>query len=536
MTLFANDPNSECDVLVVGAGPTGLTAALALSAQGVRVRIVDDAPIRHQTARASAIHARTLELLAPLGVSDRIVAYAQPIRAARFFDASGNEIQRRTPQPIDSPYPALQNLQQWHVEWILAEQLLARGVPVQADTRFLHLTQDATSVSATLQTAAGEQVIRARYLIGADGARSAVRHALGLQMVGHDYPERWIAGELDIEDTRVQTETRVLFDAERVALCFPLDAGFLFFATLTEDEFPDATPGAMPADSVLQIFRSSFGRHPALSARVTGVPWTGLFRMHSCVVPDYQRGRVLLAGDAAHLQSAAGGFGMNAGIHDAINVAWRLAAHLRLGAPAGILTGYSIDRREMFNAVNAASDAAHRMLVGRDPRALAGSHAPLPSPAMAAADRETGEVAFAYREDSMWFDAGAPGMLRGGMRVPLTADLSSGDGSARPWSAIYDGVNWTVILAVSDRTAVRTRYLRQLDMVALTWLNARARLVVAAGDAYRWNAPRPTLYLVRPDGYVAFRSDAEAGSLPDIPLLAAWFARHFGADLVPGGV
>jgi 2-polyprenyl-6-methoxyphenol hydroxylase-like FAD-dependent oxidoreductase len=496
------------------------------------VRIIDDAPIRHQTARASAIHARTLELLAPLGVADRIVAYAQPIRAVRFFDDSGHELQRRTPQPIDSPYPALQNLQQWHVEWILAEQLLARGIPVEADTRFERLTQDATSVTATVQTARGEQIIRARHLIGADGARSAVRHAVGLQLVGHDYPERWIAGELEIDDTHVQTESRILFGADRVALCFPLDAGFLFFATLTEDEFPDARPGPMPADNVLQIFQASFGRHPALSARVTGIPWTGLFRMHSCVVPDYQVGRVLLAGDAAHLSSAAGGFGMNAGIHDAINLAWRLAAHLRLGAPAGMLHGYSVDRREMFNAVNAASDAAHRVLVGRDPRALAGTRVPLPGPAMAAADRETGEVAFAYQHDTLWFDAGAPGALRAGMRVPLTADLSSGDGAARPWSTVYDGVHWTLLLAVPDRRAVRTRYLRQLDMVALAWLNARTRLVVAVGDAYRWNAPRPTLYVVRPDGYVAFRSDAETGSLPDIRRLADWFAQHFGADLV----
>jgi len=111
----------------------------------------------------------------------------------------------------------------------------------------------------------------------------------------------WIAGEREIDDTHVQTESRILFGADRVALCFPLDAGFLFFATLTEDEFPDARPGPMPADSVLQIFQASFGRHPAMSARVTGIPWTGA-RLAECAHPPGGGGgrRIPLERAAAH--------------------------------------------------------------------------------------------------------------------------------------------------------------------------------------------------------------------------------------------
>ena len=152
----------DCDVLVVGAGPVGLATALSLAAQGVDVRIIDDMPARHATPRASAIHARTLELLAPFGVADRIAAYAQPIRRVQFFDARGEERFCRQLRPVDSQYPSQQNLQQWHVEWIIAEQLLARGVDVQPGTRFSALTQTDDGVVANVESAAGSSEIRCR--------------------------------------------------------------------------------------------------------------------------------------------------------------------------------------------------------------------------------------------------------------------------------------------------------------------------------------------------------------------------------------
>jgi 2-polyprenyl-6-methoxyphenol hydroxylase-like FAD-dependent oxidoreductase len=522
----------DCEVLVVGAGPTGLSAALSLAVQGVDVRIVDDKPARHTTARASNIHARTLELLAPLGVADRILAYAQPVRSITFFDRDGVEVLRRQPQPVDSQFPPLQNLQQWHVEWVLAEQLVARGVTIQAGTSLTGLTQTADGVVATVGTQDGPAEIRCRYLVGADGARSAVRHACGTRMVGTDYPERWIGGEIELEDPQQSTGIRALFTDDRVALSFPLDSGFLFFATLRDDEWPDSKPGPVDAARVLQVHDASFGAHPHLSARALRVPWTGQFVMHSCCVPDYRINRVFLAGDAAHLCSAAGGFGMNAGIQDAINLAWRLAAHLRLEIDESILDGYNTDRREMFAIIQAASDRAHQMMVGRNAAALRDNTVIRSMAGMAAADREVGEVAFVYRNDRMWRDEAESGSFRAGMRVPPLADFSGGEGAPRPWSGIYDGFNWTVVLAVPDRTAVRTGYIRQIDLAALVWLKARVRIVVAVGDAFAWNAPRPTIYLVRPDGYIAFRCDADPESLPDVRCLSTWLGDCFGAGLL----
>ena len=213
-------------------------------AQGVHVRVVDDMPSRHATPRASAIHARTLELLAPFGVSDRIAAYAQPNRQVLYFDAQGREVFRQQLRAIDSQYPAQQTLQQWHAEWIIAEQLLARGVNVQAATRCTGLAQDAESVTVSLETEAGAATLRCRYLIGADGARSTVRKACGTSMVGKDYPERWIGGRL---------------------VC----------AILRDDEHPAARPGPVDPDHVLAIYKASFGAYPNLVSRVRGVAWRG---------------------------------------------------------------------------------------------------------------------------------------------------------------------------------------------------------------------------------------------------------------------
>lgn len=521
----------DCDVLVVGAGPTGLAAALSLTVQGVHVRIVDDMPLRHATPRASSIHARTLELLAPFGVADRIAAYGQPVRNILFFDAGGQEVYRRELRAIDSQYPAHQNLQQWHAEWIIAEQLMARGVNVEASTRVTGLVQDDDGVTVEIETGAGAATLRCRYLVGADGARSTVRKACGTSMVGTDYPERWIGGELDVAHEGVMTEVRALFGAERFGFSLPLDAGLMFFAILRDDDFPDARPGPADPEDVMAMYRATFGAFPHLASRVTGVRWTGHFRMHNCCVPDFRIGRVFLAGDAAHLVSAAGGYGMNAGIQDAINLAWRLAAHLRLNADAAILDGYNIDRQEMFAAISAMSDAANRMMAGGDVSAFSKPELRT-AEFMAGADRAVGEVGLAYSLDPMLLDQAEGGELRAGMRVPSTADLASGEGASRSWASLYDGFNWTVVIAVPDRKALRTAYIRQVDLAALVWLNGRVRMVVAAGDAFAWNAPRPTLYLVRPDGYVAFRTDAAPGELPDARRLTAWLIGNVAGSLI----
>ena len=155
---------------------------------------------------------------------------------------------------------------------------------------------------------------------------------------------------------------------------------------------------------------------------------------------------------------------MNAGIQDGINLAWRLAAHLRLNVDASILAGYDVDRREMFERIAECSNLAHKMLIGRNAEALRENPELRSAAVMAAADRDVSEVSFIYGRDRMWRDEAATGTLRAGMRVPPTADFSCGQGSARLWFGIYDGFNWTVVITVPDRKAIRTAYIRQVDL------------------------------------------------------------------------
>lgn len=533
----------DCEVLVIGAGPTGLAAALALSAQGVRVSIIDEAPERHREARASAMHARTLELLAPFGVADRIAAYATPIHMVRFFASDGREVMRRNFHAIDSPYPPLQNVQQWRTEALLDDQLLMRGVVVERGTRFESLTQDEAGVEVVLATPRGERRVRSAFVVAADGAHSGVRRALGISMEGSDYPERWIAGEIDVAEGKTVTESQILFEHDRVSLQFPLDHGRLFFSTLKDDELLGQSRGPVAPEEVARVYRAGFGRHAHLGADVRAIPWSSLFVMHQCTIPDYRLGRIFLAGDAAHLCSAAGGNGMNAGIGDAMNLAWRIAAHLRLGASAAILDGYSIDRHEHFEHVNASSDAAHRLLAAHDPtcfkvNAPRGIRAALSrvfshaSSGPALVDRELGETSLALTRDPAFIDHvvnSASGAIRAGMRVPMLADCSIGLGAPRPWCALFDGFHWTLLLAIPSRDSIRAKHVEDLETSVVPRFKGRVRTVVASGEAFAWNAPRPTLCLIRPDGILAYREDCAPGGIPDGARLSVWLDRFFPA-------
>ena len=477
-------------------------------------------------------------------MADRIVAVATPLREVVFHDAAGRVIRRIAPGPIDSPYPASQNLEQWRTEAILADALEERGVVIERSRLLTGATEAGDGVVAEVERGGEPERIGARFLIGADGARSAVRHALGARMEGADYPERWIAGELRMEDGIATARSDVLFDEDRMALRFPIDGGYLFFATLRDGELDGVAHGPIAPVEVARLYTRTFGRFPHLEREAARVPWSGVFTMHHCALPEYRRGRIFLAGDAAHLTSAAGGNGMNAGIQDAVNLAWRLAAHLRLGAEAGILDGYTADRHEMFEWIEASSDAAHRLLVAHDPsafrigakrgmgasiaRLLRGATGARAAAGPSESDRALGETSFAYTRDPAFTDLGAAdGALRAGMRVPPLADLSAGCAASRPWSAIHDGYHWTLVVAVPSREGMRGAGIEALDALATRHLRKRVRLVVAAGEAFAWNAPRPTVYLVRPDGHVAFRCDAEAGALPSREPLAAWLGAHF---------
>ncbi|MGK5519833.1 FAD-dependent oxidoreductase [Micromonospora sp. URMC 107] len=331
---------TSTDVLVVGAGPTGLTAALTLARRGVGVTVVDRLDRPPQTSRAAVVHAYTLETLDRIGAGAPLVA--------RGLRSPGFTVRDRDRVLLAVPFHALPSrhayallVSQAVTEEVLAGQLAALGVPVLRPYAMTGLTSDAAGVVATF---AGGATVRARYLVGADGMHSTVRERAGIGFAGPADGGESFA----LADVRVQSA----LPRDRVSL-FLARSGPLVWAPLPDGVVrlvaAVAEAPAVPDRAYLQALLDERGpaRRPD---RVTEVLWGSRFRIHHRIADTFRSRRVLLAGDAGHVHSPAGGQGMNLGIVDAVDLGDTLADVLG-GAPDTLLDGYAARRRPMAEEV-----------------------------------------------------------------------------------------------------------------------------------------------------------------------------------------
>jgi 2-polyprenyl-6-methoxyphenol hydroxylase-like FAD-dependent oxidoreductase len=341
---------ADTDVLIVGAGPTGLALAAALAARGVRTLIVDRQAEGANTSRAAVVHARTLEVLEPLGVSDRLVALG--LQARRFTVRDRDRIL----VPIDfdglpSRYPYTLMVSQAVTETVLLERARELGVSVRRPCSLLSFTQDDSGVAATLDD--GSQV-KARYLVGADGMHSLVRQQARIGFGGGSYGESFVLADVRLEANEAvpQREVILFFSPAGMVVLAPLPDGIhRIVATVeTAPEQPDA--------AFVQALLDARGPQ-ATRAVVREVLWGSRFRVHHRIADAYRQGRVLLAGDAAHVHSPAGGQGMNVGIQDALALADALVPALQGDDRA--LEGYGARRRPVAEQVVALADRLTRM-------------------------------------------------------------------------------------------------------------------------------------------------------------------------------
>ncbi len=305
---------NDTDVLVVGAGPTGLTLGAALMAHGVRTLVVDKLEAGANTSRAAAVNARTLEVLEDLDVARRMVKAG--LIAQRFTMRQG----RRILMPVDfsdlpTEHPYTLMLSQADTERLLEERLHELGGDVIRPTTLRSITQDATCVTATFDDG---DTIRAGYAVGADGMHSIVRQQAGIGFTGGEFAESFVLADVRVAGEAPRDEV-ILFYAEN---------GFTVLAPLPDDIFrivaptPDAP--AEPSPQFVQNLLDTRAFGPGQTV-VTELLWGTRFRIHHRVADRYREGRLLLAGDAAHVHSPAGGQGMNLGITDAIALAGALA-------------------------------------------------------------------------------------------------------------------------------------------------------------------------------------------------------------------
>ncbi len=346
---------SQADVLIIGAGPTGLTLAVALASRGIVPCVVDRLAEGANTSRAAVLHARTLEVLEPLGVADMLTA--RGLKVSRFTLRDGDHV--LLPIVFDAlptAYPYALMLSQALTEAVLLQRLQALGGQVLRGQALASLVQDETGVTAGLDN--GTQ-LRARYIVGADGMHSTVRGFAQIPFDGDSYGESFVLADARLGTGVPRDEVVLYSSAAGMAVVAPLPGGIHRIVATVEDapEHPDR-------DLVQRLIQA---RGPqGAPVQVHEVLWGTRFRLHHRVARTYRAGRVLLAGDAAHVHSPAGGQGMNAGILDAVSLADALEQALSGNVAA--LDAYAAKRRPIAQQVVALADRLTR--VATVPRGL----------------------------------------------------------------------------------------------------------------------------------------------------------------------
>jgi 2-polyprenyl-6-methoxyphenol hydroxylase-like FAD-dependent oxidoreductase len=338
------------DVLVVGAGPVGLTMAAELVRYGVAVRIIDKAAGRTDKSKAIVLWSRSLELIDRMGCGAAFVAAGMKATASNVI-AGGRRIAHIRLDTVETPHPYALMLPQSETERLLEHQLNAYGVRVERQVELAGFTAERDRVTAVLRDAnRDEERLDTAWLIGCDGAHSSVRHGLGVQFEGETLPSNWILADVHLAGVRTPPgELDMYWHSDGVLALFPIAGDRYRVIADVDDDMP---AGGGQGDPTLAEVQALIDRRGPGGIEASAPIWLAGFVINERKVADYRVGRVFLAGDAAHIHSPAGGQGMNTGIQDACNLGWKLAMVCRgLTRPEPLLDSYSIERSEVGRQV-----------------------------------------------------------------------------------------------------------------------------------------------------------------------------------------
>ncbi|MFD7707458.1 FAD-dependent oxidoreductase [Streptomyces sp. NPDC059786] len=458
------------DVLIVGAGPTGLALAVDLARRGVDALVVERSDALFPGSRGKGIQPRTREVLDDLGVADAIRAAGGPYPVGMMWRDGQRQGEHRmfdaTPPSEAAPYTDPLMVPQWRTQEILFARLTELGGTVAFGRELVSLGQDADGVTAAF--ASGEPV-RARYAVAADGGRSAVRRALGIGMTGESV-DPFPTLVADVRVSGIDRENWHFFQsadeggAPLLALC-PL-AGTKDFQLVAR--FPQDTDVDLSPDAIRKLVGER--THLAPDA-VTEVRWASDFRPRAALADRFREGRVFLAGDAAHVHSPAGGQGLNTSIQDAYNLGWKLGAVLREGAPESLLDTYEEERLPNAADMLGLSTKVHRGEVRRG---------------AATQQLDLGHRGRTLTEETR---TGLPGdALHAGDRAP-----DGRRGGVRLFDA-FRGPHWTLLAVGTDE---------DLDLPELPGVRT---VRIPPYEAYGRG-----VFLIRPDGYVGWAGDSADG-------------------------
>jgi 2-polyprenyl-6-methoxyphenol hydroxylase-like FAD-dependent oxidoreductase len=360
-------------VLVVGAGPTGLMVANELARHGVRPRIIDRGPAPATTSRALVIQPRTLEIFDDIGVVDQAIEAGQSASTLTIaFATKAIELdfagQLTGPQNYTA-YPDPRTLSQHDTERILSERLSTQGVEIERGRALTDLTQDSEAVTVSLRGEDGSvDTVRCRWVIGCDGAHSAVRKAAGIPFAGSTYRDEFIMADAEL-DWKLPHGGLYGFPSPAgifAAFSMPGENRYRIFGNFPPG--PDG-PGAEYSEPSHEEFQAMVDARVPFPAKVVKEHWVTRYRVHSRTVPRYRAGRVFLVGDAAHVHSPAGAQGMNTGIQDAYNLAWKLALVERGVADEELLDSYQAERHPIGAQLLKTTDRLFSLFGGQNPLA-----------------------------------------------------------------------------------------------------------------------------------------------------------------------
>jgi 2-polyprenyl-6-methoxyphenol hydroxylase-like FAD-dependent oxidoreductase len=458
---------------VVGSGPTGLMLACELALGGVAVRLLEERTDTPNITRAFAVHARTLELLDARGLADDLLSRGVQLHAVA--PPGGVELDLRE---LPTRFGMVLIVPQSGTEKVLQARADDLGVEIVRGAEVVGLTQDGEGV--TVECARGDTV-RTGYAIGCDGAHSTVRRLLGIDFVGRQYETHILLADVRLDRPPAQT---LAGDANEKGVVLVIPFGDGWFRAIVWDRLREQAPLSEPVtegeirDAVCRIAGHDYG--------LTEMRWSSRFLSERRQARHYRKGRVFLAGDAAHVHSPLGGQGMNTGIGDAMNLGWKLAGTIRGSAPPGVLDSYEAERHPVGAEVLQLTDVFNQLVLGTSlPRrllrgAVIGAVTRVPRGRRFLAERLSGiGIGYPHNRGEDWMV---------GRRMP---DIVCG--GKRVYELLRDG-KFVLVTAAPV----------QLDRSD----------IVHAIDAH---PELPDAVLVRPDGYVGWASER----LPDAVELAA---------------
>jgi 2-polyprenyl-6-methoxyphenol hydroxylase-like FAD-dependent oxidoreductase len=489
------DKRVNTPVLIVGAGPTGLTLACDLARRGISFRIVDKAANYFTGSRGKGLQPRSMEVLDDFGIVDKVLASGRFHLPFRGYDGSKvlgdrDMHEGRHPTP-DIPYASSLIIPQWRVEEILRNRLADYSGHVELATELIGFEQDGESITATLDHSGGVEQLTARFMIGADGGRSFIRGVLDVDFEGESWAsERMLVGDVHVDGLdREHWHSWQNAKLGWVALCpLPGTDVFQFQAQIGPDD---------PDESSLERFQQIVDeRTGGLGIRLRDATWLSLYRANVRMVDRYRVGQVFLAGDAAHVHSPAGGQGMNTGIQDAYNLGWKLGQALD-GAPDDLLDTYEEERLPVAARMLDVTSKLHRDSLHRevkDPRR----------------GPETLQLGINYRGSSLAREERtSPGSVQAGDRAP-DAPCQTAAGVPIRLFDVFRGPHFTLL--AFDRpvdaltSEIEQRYGTRVSTHSVIRPGHPAEngaIVDIENHAHRaYDVEAGALVLVRPDGYI----------------------------------